>query len=57
MAKMTTRKFKNPLIYDGYEGLDYFCDCIEETEKVINYLKNGRNITLVSLSFHIQNQY
>ena len=57
MAKMTTCKFKNPLIYDGYEGLGYFCDCIEETEKVINHLKNGRNITLVSLSFHIQNQY
>ena len=57
MAKKAAYKPRNPFIYDGYEGLDYFCDCIEETEKVINHLKNGRNITLVSLSFHIQNQY
>lgn len=48
MAKRVVRKPQNPFIYDGYEGPDYFCDRIEETEKVIDYLKNGRNITLVS---------
>ena len=48
MAKKTIYKPKNPFIYDGYEGPDYFCDRIEETENVIEHLNNGRNITLVS---------
>lgn len=48
MAKKATYKPQNPFIYEGYEGPDYFCDRIEETEKVIEHLKNGRNITLVS---------
>lgn len=48
MAKKTTYKPQNPFIYEGYEGSEYFCDRIEETEKVIEHLNNGRNITLVS---------
>ena len=48
MAKKATSKLKNPFIYEGYEGPDYFCDRTEETEKVISHLTNGRNITLVS---------
>ena len=48
MAKKAAYKPRNPFIYDGYEGPEYFCDRIEETEKVINHLRNGRNITLVS---------
>ena len=48
MAKKTTFKPQNPFIYEGYEGPEYFCDRIEETEKVIGHLKNGRNITLAS---------
>ena len=48
MAKKATSKLKNPFIYEGYEGPDYFCDRIDETEKAINHLTNGRNITLVS---------
>ena len=48
MAKKATSKLKNPFIYEGYEGSDYFCDRIEETEKVIDHLTNGRNVTLVS---------
>jgi hypothetical protein len=48
MAKKTIFKPRNPFIYEGYEGSEYFCDRIEETEKVIGHLKNGRNITLVS---------
>lgn len=48
MAKKTTTKPKNPFIYEGYKGPNYFCDRIEETERVIEHLKNGRNITLVS---------
>lgn len=48
MAKKTMFKPQNPFIYEGYEGPDYFCDRIDETEKVIEHLNNGRNITLVS---------
>lgn len=48
MAKSSTKNIRNPFIYDGYEGPDYFCDRTEETEKVIANLENGRNITLVS---------
>ena len=39
---------RNPFIYEGYEGPDYFCDRTEETENVISDLQNGRNVTLVS---------
>ena len=48
MAKKKNRKPKNPFIYEGYEGPDYFCDRTEETEKLISHLENGRNLTLVS---------
>ena len=37
MAKKTTFKPRNPFIYEGYEGPEYFCDRIEETEKVIGH--------------------
>ena len=48
MSKKSTYKPRNPFIYEGYEGPDYFCDRTEETENVISNLQNGRNITLVS---------
>lgn len=48
MAKRKTYKPRNPFIYEGYEGSDYFCDRTEETENIISSLKNGRNLTLVS---------
>lgn len=48
MAKKTMFKPQNPFIYEGYEGPNYFCDRIDETEKVIEHLNNGRNVTLVS---------
>ena len=48
MAKKKTYKPRNPFIYEGYEGPDYFCDRTEETEELISNLQNGRNITLVS---------
>jgi len=47
MAKKTRKKLRNPFVYDGYEGPDYFCDRTEETEKLISHLKNGRNLTLL----------
>jgi len=36
MAKKRQKQLKNPFVYEGYEGPDYFCDRIEETEKVIS---------------------
>ncbi|MBO4307223.1 MAG: ATP-binding protein [Bacteroidales bacterium] len=38
----------NPFICQGYESPKYFCDRVEETEKLKSALYNGRNITLVS---------
>jgi len=48
MAKKKTFKPRNPFIYEGYEGNDYFCDRTEETDGLISNLRNGRNTTLVS---------
>ena len=48
MAKKNTLKLRNPFIYEGYEGPDYFCDRAEETDELIANLQNGRNTTLVS---------
>lgn len=48
MARRKTYKPRNPFIYVGYEGPDYFCDRTEETKNVISSLQNGRNLMLVS---------
>ena len=48
MAKKSAPTPKNPFIYEGYVSPDYFCDRAEDTEKLINGLRNGRNFTLVS---------
>ena len=48
MTKRKQKQLRNPFVYEGYEGPDYFCDRMEETEKVISHLQNGRNLTLVS---------
>lgn len=42
------KNIKNPFIYQGYEGPEYFCDRIAETEKLSSSLYNGRNVTLIS---------
>lgn len=42
------QKPRNPFIYEGYEGPDYFCDRTEETERLISHLQNGVNVTLIS---------
>ena len=39
---------KNPFVISGYEGPDCFCDRTEETEKLVRFLQNGSNVTLVS---------
>ena len=38
----------NPFISLGYHSPDYFCDRDRETKMMIEALKNGRNITLIS---------
>lgn len=48
MVKKKQKQLRNPFVYEGYVGPDYFCDRTEETEKVISHLQNGRNLTLVS---------
>ena len=42
------RKTINPFVCQGYISPDYFCDRIEETEKISSMLSNGQNITLIS---------
>ncbi|MDR0754130.1 MAG: ATP-binding protein [Prevotellaceae bacterium] len=38
----------NPFLLTGYESPEYFCNRKTETEKLINALRNGRNVTLIS---------
>lgn len=38
----------NPFLIYGYEGTEYFCDRKEETSEIIEALKNGCNLTLMS---------
>jgi|WetSurMetagenome_2_1015567.scaffolds.fasta_scaffold18804_2 uncharacterized protein len=39
----------NPFITAGYVSPEYFCDRIEETERIINAIRSGRNLLLISL--------
>lgn len=48
MAGKKQKHLDNPFVFQGYEGPEYFCDRVEETENLISALKNGRNITLIS---------
>lgn len=45
---MATTILDNPFLVYGYEGPEYFCDRVAETEKLISNLRNGWNVTLVS---------
>ena len=38
----------NPFILEPYKNKELFCDRKAETEQIIDYLNNGRNITLIS---------
>lgn len=40
----------NPFLLSGYVSPEYFCDRVEETQKLISALRNGRNVTLISLA-------
>lgn len=39
---------KNPFVLLGYQGPDYFCDRQRETKKLLDWLANGSNVTLIS---------
>ena len=41
-------KPKNPFALVGYLGPDYFCDREQETRKLVSWLENGSNVTLMA---------
>ena len=38
----------NPFIIVGYQGPNYFCDREKETKKLLSWIENGSNITLIA---------
>jgi AAA+ ATPase superfamily predicted ATPase len=47
--KTEFKKPENPFIMSGYTSSELFCDRENETKRVLNSIKNGRNLTLVSI--------
>jgi AAA+ ATPase superfamily predicted ATPase len=43
------KKIINPFITGGYISPEYFCDRQIETGKILNAIRSGRNLTLISL--------
>jgi len=41
-------KLNNPFVRAGYEGPEYFCDRVAETEALIRAIASGSNVTLFS---------
>jgi len=39
---------KNPFVISGYLSPYYFCDRQEESNKIIHYMTNGRNVSIIS---------
>ena len=42
------QKIDNPFLISGYASPEYFCDRKDETEKLIDALANGRNVTMIA---------
>lgn len=38
----------NPFVINGYISPEYFCDRVEESEKLVKLIQNGNNIALIS---------
>ena len=38
----------NPFVTNGYAGAEYFCDRVEETKMLVEFLTNGNNMALMS---------
>ena len=43
------KKLNNPFVTTGYAGPEYFCDRETESRKLIEALRSGRNMALISL--------
>lgn len=41
-------KLRNPFVLVGYRGAEYFCDRERESGKLVSWLENGSNVTLMS---------
>lgn len=41
-------KLRNPFVLVGYRGAEYFCDREREARKLVSWLENGSNVTLMS---------
>ena len=41
-------KMNNPFVLTGYQGPEYFCDRIAETQKLCTAIRNDSNVTLLS---------
>ncbi len=39
---------ENPFVTNGYAGPEYFCDRVEETKTMVDFLTNGNNMALMS---------
>lgn len=39
---------KNPFYTSGYPGAEYFCDRIDETQRLTQLLENGNHVVLMS---------
>ena len=42
------RMTENPFVTNGYAGAEYFCDRVEETKMLVEFLTNGNNMALMS---------
>lgn len=42
------KKLPNPFIISGYHSAEYFCDRVEETQKLTRELMSGNNIALIA---------
>jgi hypothetical protein len=47
--KIDFKKSENPFVISGYASPELFCDRENETKRVLSSIKNGRNLTLISL--------
>ena len=47
-ANNSTIMTENPFVTNGYAGAEYFCDRVDETKKLVDFLTNGNNIALMS---------
>lgn len=42
------KRCTNPFIISGYEGPEYFCDRVVETQRLCNEIANGNNVAMIA---------